>query len=123
LGNQLKGKIILLDFYFIGCLGCMEGIKPLNDIYEKYKNKNVVIASLTYRDSKKAVLDFDKQYGIKSPGYVGASTVVKEYKVSAFPTFYVIDNEGNIANTIVGYNHETFINDVTTTIDSLIINK
>jgi thiol-disulfide isomerase/thioredoxin len=66
--TQMKGKVVLLDFYFIGCTGCMLSLKPLNNLYEKYKNQNVLIASITERDSEKSVLAFEEQYGIK---YVG----------------------------------------------------
>ncbi|MDB5030570.1 TlpA disulfide reductase family protein [Mucilaginibacter sp.] len=117
--TQLKGKVVLLDFYFIGCLPCMDAIKPLNKLYEKYKSKDIVIASVTDRDSKKTVLAFEKQYGIKYPGYVDAAGVVKSYHVDSFPTFYLIDKEGKIANTFIGYSDD-FEAKTTTIIDTLL---
>ncbi len=117
--NQLKGKVVLMDFYFIGCLGCMESIQPLNNIYKKYKNQNVVMASLTQRDSKKAVLAFDKQYNIKYPAFTGAADVFKAYHVNAAPTFYIVDKEGKIANAFDGYN-DGFEKKVTSIIDGLL---
>ena len=100
--GQMKGNVILLDFYFIGCFPCMQTLKPLNNIYAKFKDQQVVIASLTERDSPKTVLAFEKNYHIEYPGYVGAADVVKSYHVTSFPTFYFIDKEGKIADVIVG---------------------
>ncbi|MES2806986.1 MAG: TlpA disulfide reductase family protein [Bacteroidota bacterium] len=100
---QLKGKFVLLDFYFIGCLPCMKAIAPLNRIYEKYKDKNIHIASVTGRDSPKAALAFKKQYGIKYAGYAGAADVVRSYHVIDFPTYYLINKEGKIAEVLTGY--------------------
>jgi peroxiredoxin len=120
--SELKGKVVVLDFYFIGCAGCMASIKPLNAIYEKYKNKDLVIASLTARDSKKAVLDFEKRYQINYTGYIGAAGVVKAYHVTAFPTYYFIDREGEIQNAFVGYS-DNFEEIVTTQIDNLLNKK
>jgi peroxiredoxin len=117
--TQMKGKGVLLDFYFIGCIPCMQAIKPLNNLYEKYRNQNVVIASITERDSKKSVLAFEKNYHIKYPGYVNAADVVKSYHVNAFPTFYFIDKEGKIANVIDGYS-DGFEGKVTSIIDNLL---
>lgn len=117
--SQLKGKVVVLDFYFIGCAGCMASINPLNVIYEKYKNKGLITASLTERDSKKAVLDFEKRYKIKYTGYINAADVVKSYHVTAFPTFYFIDKEGKIGNVFVGYNDD-FEKKVTSVIDNLL---
>jgi peroxiredoxin len=120
--SQLKGKVVLLDFYFIGCSGCMASIKPLNAIYEKYKNNNLVIASITERDSKKAVLDFEKRYRINYTGYINAAEVVRSYHVTTFPTFYFIDKEGKIGNVFVGYDDD-FEGKVTLVIDKLLSKK
>ncbi|MES2266502.1 MAG: TlpA disulfide reductase family protein [Bacteroidota bacterium] len=119
--SQLKGKVVLLDFYFIGCSGCMASINPLNAIYEKYKNKDLIIASLTERDSKKAVIDFEKRYGIKYTGYINAADVVKSYHVTSFPTFYFIDKDGKVGDVFVGCN-DGFSKKVTSAVD-LLINK
>ncbi|HEY0245928.1 MAG TPA: TlpA disulfide reductase family protein [Mucilaginibacter sp.] len=118
---QMKGKVVLLDFYFIGCSGCMLSIKPLNNLHEKYKNQNVVIASITERDSKQSVLAFDKQYHIKYPGYVDAADVVKSYHVTGFPAFYFIDKEGKIANVFDGYDDD--FEQKTTSIIAYLLNK
>ena len=117
--SQLKGKVVVLDFYFIGCSGCMLSLKPLNAIYERYKNKDLIIASLSERDSKKAVLDFKKRYKIKYTGYINAADVVKSYHVTAFPTFYFIDKEGKIEDVVVGYNDD-FEEKVTSAINNLL---
>lgn len=119
--SQMKGKVVVLDFYFIGCTGCMLSLKPLNNIYEKYKNKEFILASINARDSKKAVLDFEKRYKIKYPGYIKAAGVVKSYNVTAFPTYYIIDKEGKIANVTVGYNDD-FKQKVTTQIEQMLNN-
>ena len=117
--TQLKGKVVLMDFYFIGCAGCMLSLKPLNNLYEKYKGKNFAIASITERDSKKAVLDFEKNYHLRYPSYINANDVVRSYHVKAFPTFYYIDKKGKIANVHVGYGDD-FEQKATAIIDDLL---
>lgn len=117
--SEMKGKVVVLDFYYIGCGGCMLSLKPLNAVYERYKGKNVVIVSITDRDNEKAILAFEKQYHIKYPGYVNAASTVKSYHVSAFPTYYFIDKGGKIQNVMVGYN-EKFEEKVTSIIDHLL---
>ncbi|MDR3697908.1 TlpA disulfide reductase family protein [Mucilaginibacter sp.] len=104
--SQIKGKVILLDFFFIGCEGCMESLKPLNGLHEKYKNQNVAMVSMTFRDSKKSVTEFKKNYNIKYPIYLNAGDVVKSYHVGSYPTLYFIDKEGKIANVMVGYSDD-----------------
>ena len=88
-------------------------------IYEKYKNKDLIIASLTGRDTKKAVIDFEKRYQIKYSGFIGAADVVKSYQVLTFPTYYFIDKEGKIDSISVGHNDD-FEQKVTAEIDKLL---
>lgn len=116
---QMKGKVVLLDFFFIGCEGCMLSLKPLNKIHEKYKDQNIAMISMTYRDSKSSVMEFKKNYNIKYPVYINAGDVVKSYNVEQFPTFYFIDREGKIANVVVGYTDD-FEEKVTSIIDNML---
>ena len=120
--RQMQGKVILLDFFFIGCGACMEALKPLNRLHEKYKNQNVAVVSMTFRDNKKSVSRFEKNYHIKYPIYIDAGDVVKLYHIEGFPTFYFIDEEGKIANSVVGY-ADDFEAKATSVIDGLLKNK
>jgi peroxiredoxin len=104
--SQLKGKVVLMDFYFIGCHNCMDALASLNNLYKKYKNQQFVIASITGRDNLKSVLAFDKSHHIKYPGYVNGADVVKSYHVDGFPTFYFIDREGKVAHVALGYDKD-----------------
>ena len=116
--KQLKGKVVLLDFYFIGCVPCMITMKPLNRLYEKYRGKNIFIASVTGRDNAKSVSAFKKQYRIKYTGFANAADVVRSYHVSGFPTFYFIDQTGKIAEVLVGA--DNFEEKATAIIDRLL---
>jgi peroxiredoxin len=104
--SQMKGKVLMIDFFFIGCEGCMKSLKSLNKIDEKYKDQNVAIVSLTERDNKKSILEFEKNYHIKYPAYLNAANEVRSYHVISFPTFYFVNKEGKIANVINGYSDD-----------------
>lgn len=104
--SSMKGKVVLMDFYFIGCAPCMQSLKPLSKLYKKYKDK-LIIASLTERDSKQAVAAFEKQYKIEYPSFIDAAEAVKAYHVTGAPTFYFIDRNGKIANVLDGFDDQT----------------
>ncbi|HEY5326079.1 MAG TPA: TlpA disulfide reductase family protein [Mucilaginibacter sp.] len=104
--SQMKGKIVLMDFFFVGCVPCMNTLATLDKIHEKYKNKNVVILSISTRDSMKLVMAFKKVQLIKNQMYPDGGDVAKLYHISGAPTFYLIDKEGKIANVIVGYSDD-----------------
>jgi peroxiredoxin len=100
--SQMKGKIVLLDFFYVGCIPCMHALAPLDKFYEKYKNKGFVILSISDRDNKKLVTEFKEAQRIKNQMYPNGRGVGELYHVSAAPTFYIIDRQGKIASASVG---------------------
>lgn len=117
--SQLKGKVLLLNFFFIGCEGGMVSLKPLNNLYHNYKEKNFALISFSDRDSRKMIEDFRKSYQIPFPMFGEASATFDNYHVSVSPTFYFIGRDGKIAQVQEGYN-ETFESKAMQTIDGLL---
>ncbi|WP_299517472.1 TlpA disulfide reductase family protein [Mucilaginibacter sp.] len=117
--SQMKGKIVLLDFFFVGCVPCMNTLAPLDKLHEKYMNKNFVILSISDRDSKKLVTAFKKNQRIKNQMYPNGGDVAKLYHITAAPTFYFIDQEGKIASIVDGYSDD-FEKKMSAIIDNLL---
>jgi peroxiredoxin len=115
---QLKGRVVVMDFFFIGCYSCMEALKPLEDLYAKYGSQQVVFVSLTDRDNKASVAKFSAAYHINYPVFTDASLVVSSYHVKEFPTFYFIDKHGRVARVMEGYS-DSFEKDAAAIIDTL----
>lgn len=100
---EMKGKVILIDFSYIGCLPCMQAIKPMNNLIEQYKNKEVAILSIYPIDKTLPVAQYVKKYGIKYPVYIDANSLPSKYQITGYPCFYFIGKDGNIANVFAGY--------------------
>jgi peroxiredoxin len=116
---QLKGKVILIDFFFIGCGNCMESLQSLDKIYSKYKDRNFVLVSISNRDSRKSVTAFKEKYKIKNTVCGDAADVAKLYHMPGAPLFYCIDMEGKIADVTYGYKDD-FEAKTTALIDGLL---
>ncbi len=103
--EKLRGKVVVLNLWFINCPNCVGEIKELNKLVDEYKdNKDVVFLSLAA--SKK--IDLAK-FLIKNPfkyQIIPDATVLILTKFGTpdkngdinvpFPLHYVIDREGNI---------------------------
>jgi thiol-disulfide isomerase/thioredoxin len=87
---ELKGKIVLIDFSYVGCLPCMQAIKPMNDLHEKYKNKEVAIVSIYPIDKSASVANYVKKYGIKYPVYIGANSLCENIRSQVIPVFILL---------------------------------
>lgn len=98
--NDLKGKIVVLNFWFTKCHPCVEEMPELNKIVSKYKNKNVEFIAITFDDREKLNQFFKKHkfdYRI-----VSDSKIIKDYKVNSFPLNMIIDQKGEIAFKKIG---------------------
>lgn len=104
LKKDLKGKIVILDFWTLCCINCIHIMPDLAKLEKKYPNELVVIGvhSPKFENEKetasirKAIL----RYQIEHPVVNDADHKIwDKYEVDAWPTLVVIDPEGNL----VGY--------------------
>jgi peroxiredoxin len=89
--NSVKEKIVVLDFWFIGCTSCVHEMPQLNDLKAQYNNrKDILFAAIAF-DKENALRKFmrktDFHYDIISDT---ASYLVKQLGISSFPTEVVI---------------------------------
>lgn len=117
--SEMKGKVVLIDFSYIGCLPCMQAIGPMNRLQEKYKDKAVKIISIYPLDKTDAVKKYVEKHGIKYPVYIDANTLPAKYGVTGYPGFYLIDKDGKIENVITGYT-DPFEQEISSVIDPLL---
>lgn len=59
--ENLKGKPVVINFWFTHCAPCISEMRALNVLREKYKNSDVVFLAITF-DKKIAVLNFLKKH-------------------------------------------------------------
>jgi thiol-disulfide isomerase/thioredoxin len=105
-----KGKVVLLNFWGTWCPPCRAEIPDIMKLYDEYKSKGlVVIGVATERNEERAfqtVSDFvikNKLNYIIFPSREIANAYGKKFSpISAVPTTYIIDRDGNVVEVIVG---------------------
>ncbi len=100
--KELRGKVVVLNFWFIGCPACMQEIPDLNEVAAKYKdNPNVVFIAIALdfkSDLKKFLVSKPFNYHIVEQGDYYA----RIYGISLYPTNVILDKQGNVALHWVG---------------------
>lgn len=114
--SQLKGHIVILDFWTYCCLNCMHEVPVLSSLEEKFKGLPVVIigvhsAKFDNEDNPSNIREAIQRYSIKHPVVVDQRMHLwRSYAINAWPTFVVIDPQGNVFTKMSGEVDElTFI--------------
>jgi peroxiredoxin len=80
----------------------------LQVLYEKYKDKGLVILGFDFTDDKQIALDFLRDNSATFPNILDTSdeaikTAFLTYGAAATPVNYVIDRKGKIIDAWIGY--------------------
>jgi len=93
--ESLKGKVIVINFWFVECKPCVMEIPELNELVEKYKNTDVVFLGFAINDEEK-IKKFTKTTTYKYNIIPDSKEAVKTYSINSFPTHIVIDKQSII---------------------------
>jgi thiol-disulfide isomerase/thioredoxin len=95
--QQLKGKVVLVDFWATWCGPCLASIPHTNELMEKYKDQGLVIIGVCHSEGAEKMAAVVKEKGIKYPVAEDNSLKTnKAYIVSGYPDYYFIDRAGKL---------------------------
>lgn len=94
--SNLKGKVILLDFWFKNCGPCIESVPHLNAINKKFSGKKFEVLGINTWDSKKDVTWFCNKHQVSYNILMNGKDLAEKYGINAFPTIVLIDKEGKV---------------------------
>jgi thiol-disulfide isomerase/thioredoxin len=105
--DSLKGKLVLLDFWNLGCVPCLKEQVRLQELHEKYKDDGLLIVAVDVGDEPDAVRRHMeiKKYGFQAVMDRQGNTAAA-YKVSVYPTNYMLSREGKIVAGWVGFDEK-----------------
>ena len=106
--EELKGKVVLVDFWTYTCVNCIRTLPYLNEWYEKYKDNGFVIVGVhspefEFEKEYDNVLNAVEKYGIKYPvAQDNDHATWDNYYNRYWPAEYLIDVNGNIRHFHAG---------------------
>jgi thiol-disulfide isomerase/thioredoxin len=107
---ELRGRIVVLDFWTFCCINCLHVLDELRDLEERHRDTVVVIGvhspKFAHEAEHRAVVDAVERYGVEHPVLDDPELVTwKQYAVRAWPTLVVIDPEGYVVARHSGEGH------------------
>lgn len=98
---DLRGKIVVLNFWASWCVPCKQEAPVLETIWQRYRDRDVVVLGVAYVDAYNASLEFIDEFGLTYPNAPDQGTVVSDrYHITGVPETFIIDRDGNIAEFI-----------------------
>jgi DNA-binding beta-propeller fold protein YncE len=99
--KDLRGKIVVLDFWTFCCINCIHTLPDLAKLEKKYANELVVIgvhsAKFANEKNTDAIRKAILRYQIKHPVVNDADMKIwRAYESQSWPSLYLIDPEGNL---------------------------
>lgn len=108
--DDLKGKVLILDFWTYGCINCIHVLADLKKLEKKYGDNLVVIGVHTPKfeneENIETLRNIIVRYGINHPVVHDVDSILgRIYGMRAWPTQVMIDPEGFILGGVTGENH------------------
>lgn len=104
--SQLKGKVVLVDFWATWCPPCRAAIPHLVKMYNTHKEQGLEVLGISLDQQKEGLPAFISENKINYPILLGNQEVAKAYEVQGIPTLVIFDKKGKIVFKEVGFNEE-----------------
>lgn len=104
LPKDLKGKVVLVDFWASWCGPCKESFPTMNELQKHYGPKGLIIIAVNVDENDADMVDFLKKH--KAEFAVvrdAAQKLVDKVDISTMPTSFLIDSSGKVRFTHSGF--------------------
>ncbi len=100
---DLRGKPVLLNFWATWCPPCRDEMSYLQQIYEEWSGKGLMLLAIDIGESPAKVESFLQTHNLSLPVLLDDKQVVaQKYSITGIPTTFFIDKDGIIQGKIVG---------------------
>jgi len=94
--KNLKGKVIVLNFWFINCAPCRSEIPLLNALVDSFKTNDKVVFVAVALDDKLSIIDFLNKNPFNYTIIDNGRFIANRYAINLYPTHLIVDPEGKV---------------------------
>lgn len=102
--SDLEGKVLVIDFWYNGCLGCGKLAKVMEDVIDEFHKRDVIFLSVNVDKSRTRWIDGIKTGIYTSPYNLNVYTkgqgqnhpFILHYKYRSFPQLMIVDRTGKL---------------------------
>lgn len=95
--TQLKGKIVLVDFWATWCPPCVRAMPHLQALHQRYGEKGFMVLGVNQEPGEEAhVSRFMRDKGLSFPTVMDDAGLSGAWGVYSYPTSFLVDGQGKI---------------------------
>ena len=101
--ESVKGKVVILHFWRIGCSSCKLEMPAMDELYGKHRRKGLEILAVNVGQKREVVRTFADELGVSYPILIDADGKgARLFGVTDVPRTYMIDRNGIVRYRIIG---------------------
>lgn len=101
--SDFKGKVMLLDFWYLSCYPCLKAIPDLIKLQKEFKD-DLVIIGINDVDDQEFITEYFKKKEVNYfSTYKTDKNFSKSLNINAHPTIMLYDKQGKLIHTDTGY--------------------
>ncbi|MEM1330501.1 MAG: TlpA disulfide reductase family protein [Planctomycetota bacterium] len=106
--EDLKGKVVLLDFWGTWCIPCRKSSPVIQGMYGQYEDNDdvVFIAPAVREANRETPIEYWQEKGFSYTLALKGDQAAKDFEVEGYPTFIVINHRGEIEEKVRGFRPE-----------------
>lgn len=94
--KTLEGKIVVLNFWFIGCPPCRMEIPDLNNLVDSFKTNDKIVFVAIALDDRASLKNFLQKTPFNYDIIDFGRFIADKYGVHSYPTHLIIDTDGKV---------------------------
>ncbi len=119
--SDLKSKVLMIQFTSVSCGPCRASIPFLRELQKVYKESDFdFVAIESTSNDTHALKSYMKRNQFNYKFLLSTKEVLKDYSVSSYPVFFILDENRIVKDVINGYGKGTTDNEIRTIINELI---
>ena len=104
--SDFKGKLLLLDFWYVACNPCVKASFDLDQLQKEYAARGLVVLGMNTMDSPGKIKRHMGRTNMAYNSLLCSRDIRNAYKVVSYPSFYLINEKGEIVFRTSGYSSE-----------------
>ena len=101
--RNFRGKAVMLNFWATRCGSCVYEMPYLQQVYEEWSTKGLVLLAINIGESSSQVKKFLQRYNLSLPVLLDTNQeVARKYNIQYIPTTFFIDKHGLVQATKIG---------------------